>query len=477
MKTGIIDMIIQEPAQFINEFIESINALIQKKNPMHELSRKQRVFLALCIMGILITNKICWTTFQKTFIGKVTVGSLSWMFRCSKIPWSYLLGYAVTLFIQRYGITNGTLCIDDTDKKRSKVTKNIPFVHKLMEKSTGGFYFGQSIVFLILITPIATIPISFGFYLPDPEMSKWKKLDEKLRKKGVAKKERPEKPPKNSKYPTKIEIALNLLTEFVSGFPEIKIKSVVGDALYGTAQFLNQARQILKTEQVISQIRKNQKIRYRGKEISVEEYFQNRKGVAKKLKIRGLETDVVMNGLRVYLSAHECKRFIIALKYQGETEYRYLVASDLSWRMEDIVAAYSLRWLVEVFIQDWKTHEGFNNRTKQSGVEGSSRSLILSLLTDLCLFFHPSQSARLRNKRSAWTAGSLCEKIRKDSLLSVIEYIINSNNPKKRFRELSKVLNQLITLVPSEKHMINRDLGRLEPTPALIYKNKAQSKK
>jgi len=91
-----------------------------------------------------------------------------------------------------------------------------------------------------------------------------------------------------------------------------------------------------------------------------------------------------MNGIRVYLSAHKCKRFIIALKYKGETEYRYLVASDLSWRMEDIVAAYSLRWRIEVFI---------------------------------------------------------------------------------------------ITLVPSEKHMINRDLGRLEPTPALIYKNKAQDTK
>ena len=71
--------------------------------------------------------------------------------------------------------------------------------------------------------------------------------------------------------------------------------------------------------------------------------------------------------------------------------------------------------------------------------------VILSLLTDICLFFHPSQTARLKNKRSAWNAGNLCEKIRKDSLL-----------------------------VPSEKHLINRDLGRLEPTPALIYKNKAQ---
>ena len=50
-------MIIQEPAQFINEFIESINALIQKKNPIHSLSRKQRVFLAFCIMGIIQRHK------------------------------------------------------------------------------------------------------------------------------------------------------------------------------------------------------------------------------------------------------------------------------------------------------------------------------------------------------------------------------------------------------------------------------------
>jgi len=340
MILGRIDMIIQEPAQFINEFIEAINGLIQKKNPGNALSRKQRAFLAFCIMGILITNRICWTTFQKTFIGKVTVGSLSWMFRHSKFPWSYLLGYAVTVIINRYGITNGILCIDDTDKKRSKVTKKIPFVHKLMEKATGGFYFGQSIIFLILITPIATIPISFSFYLPDPEMSQWKKLDDKLRKEGVSKKDRPEEPPKNSNYPTKIEIALNLLTDFASNYPQIHIKSVVGDALYGTAQFLNQARQILQIGQVISQIRKNQKIRYRGKEISVEEYFKNRKGVAKKIKIRGKEIDVVMNGIRVHLSAHNCKRFIIALKYDGETEYRYIVLSGLSWRMENIIAAY-----------------------------------------------------------------------------------------------------------------------------------------
>ena len=41
MKFGRIDMIIQEPAQFINEFIDSINNLSQKKNPGNVLSRKQ----------------------------------------------------------------------------------------------------------------------------------------------------------------------------------------------------------------------------------------------------------------------------------------------------------------------------------------------------------------------------------------------------------------------------------------------------
>jgi len=38
------------------------------------------------------------------------------------------------------------------------------------------------------------------------------------------------------------------------------------------------------------------------------------------------------------------------LKYEGEDEYRYITATDLSWRAIDIVSAYALRWLVEVFI-------------------------------------------------------------------------------------------------------------------------------
>jgi hypothetical protein len=64
---------------------------------------------------------------------------------------------------------------------------------------------------------------------------------------------------------------------------------------------------------------------------------------------------IVGNG-RLYVHAHHTKRFVIALKYEGEDTYRYLITSDLSWRPLDIVQAHTLRWLVEVFVQDWNTH-------------------------------------------------------------------------------------------------------------------------
>jgi len=177
-------MLIQEPASFIDDFVTSINEAIRKEHPSESLSRSQKAFISFCIMAILITNKVCWVSFQKSCVGKYTVASLSWMFRCSKIPWNYLLTMGVKVILTRYNIKYGVLAVDDTDKKRSKVTKKLPFIHKLKDKSTGGYHNGQCLVFLILITPSAKIPISFNFYVPDPAVSSWNKTNEKLKKKG-----------------------------------------------------------------------------------------------------------------------------------------------------------------------------------------------------------------------------------------------------------------------------------------------------
>ena len=177
-----------------------------------------------------------------------------------------------------------------------------------------------------------------------------------------------------------------------------------------------------------------------------------------------------MSSARLYVCAQGKKRFVIALKYAGEEDYRYLLASDLTWRTQDIVQAFTLRWLVEVFVQDWKTYEGWGALTKQPGEEGSSRSLILSLLVDHCLLLHPAQLAQLNHRQPAYTVGSLIQRIKVDSLLTVIRELLDAKDPEQHFQRLADTLAQHFSLAHSEKHLVGRDLGRLEPTPALKYK-------
>ena len=211
---------------------------------------------------------------------------------------------------------------------------------------------GQSIVFLVLITPKITIPVGFAFFLPDPVLSAWRKEDEKLKKKGIPKTQRPVEPKRNENYPTIPEIALKMLEQFKKNYPDIKIKCIFADALYGTEKFLDGASKIFGGIQVISQIRYNQNVRFRNKDISVEKYFTSYPGTEQVMKVRGgKEIKVIVGSARLHVCSHGKKRFVIALKYEGEEEYRYIVASHLSWRTMDIVEAYSLRWLAEVFLK------------------------------------------------------------------------------------------------------------------------------
>jgi hypothetical protein len=160
---------------------------------------------------------------------------------------------------------------------------------------------------------------------------------------------------------------------------------------------------------------------------------------------------------------------VIALRYEGEKDYRYLVASDLTWRTEDIVKAYTLRWLIEVFIRDRKSYEGWNALTKQRGDEGSERTLILSLLTDHCLLLHPEQRQRMNNKLPAITVGSLIEKSKVECLIEFIRKLM-SDDDKHKLDELSDTISKLFRMSPSRKHMVGRDLGNFAPSPSLKYK-------
>ncbi|KOR27729.1 hypothetical protein TI04_12690, partial [Achromatium sp. WMS2] len=57
--------------------------------------------------------------------------------------------------------------------------------------------------------------------------------------------------------------------------------------------------------------------------------------------------------------------------------------------------------------EDWKLYEGWGQMAKQWDEDGSTRSLILSLLLDHALLLHPEQLARLENNLPMCTVGSL----------------------------------------------------------------------
>ena len=85
----------------------------------HCLSRCQRIWLAFCLMGILMTNSIAWQKFERVSLKTYTKQAISKMFRWSKISWDKLLESSVRMILRKYGITNGTLVVDDKDHKRA----------------------------------------------------------------------------------------------------------------------------------------------------------------------------------------------------------------------------------------------------------------------------------------------------------------------------------------------------------------------
>ena len=114
-------MLISEPLPFVKAFIAALNAALQAHRPLGPgLSFAQRHWLGFCLMGILITNTVCWAQFERASLGRYSLAALSWMFRHTKIPWELLLQLSVQVILRRYGITEGGLCLDDSDKKRSK---------------------------------------------------------------------------------------------------------------------------------------------------------------------------------------------------------------------------------------------------------------------------------------------------------------------------------------------------------------------
>lgn len=428
-------MIIEDGLPFINNYVDTINQILCRENK--QLSRLQATWLKFVLSGIILTNTVCWSQFARYSLGGYSISAISWMFRRAKLPWNRLLLVSVKYIILKYKIKSCSLVIDDSDRDRSKNTTKIAKVHKLKDKLTGGYVNGQNIVFLVLVSKEVTIPVGYKFYEPDQKLQAYKREDKRLRAKGVAKKYRPIEPVRSKDYPTKIDLSLELLNDFTTEFPTMKISSISADAAYGTRHFIENAAAITKQKQVITQIKSTQNIivHKNNMTMSVAEFFKNYHGTTTSVQLRGQNKIINFVSCKLKVKSHDATYRVIALKYENEADYRYIIANDASWQAINILQAYALRWLVEVFIQDWKSHEGWNQLAKQPGIDGSIRAIVLSLLCDHALLTHPEQIALFKKQEPACTVGSLREKVLMDSLLAFIQGIIYSDNPQALFNE------------------------------------------
>ena len=166
-------MIIGTPAPCVSACVEAIDEVMHEHSPNHSMSAVQRTWLAFCVTAVLVTHAMCWARCARARLGTYALAALSWMLRHSTIPWDQLFGASVRLILRHHGLRGGSLVLDDTDHPRSTSAKALAPLSTLRDKESGGSGWGQSLVFLLVVTPRLPIPAGFPFSQPAPELSAW----------------------------------------------------------------------------------------------------------------------------------------------------------------------------------------------------------------------------------------------------------------------------------------------------------------
>lgn len=452
------------------QFVSAIDTEL-RTSETQGLSTKQRAWLAAVLTGIIVTASVNWDEFSRRTLGQwgpTVFGSM--LRRISQNLLQGLWWASLRVILRAHGIEEGVLVVDDSDRPRSKNTKEIFAVHKAKDKKTGGYIMAQNIVLLLLVTKKVTIPIGFDFFRPDPGWKAWEKEDKKLKKAGLSKEKRPVRPERNPAFPTRATIAARLMREFKYRFPAIHIKAIDFDAAYLSKFLRAECARIYPQVQVISELRSNQLARAGHKDYKpLSEYFSARplKNVTVILR-GGLEKKIEMTSARLFIKSLGRKIHVIAMRYENESELRYIAAVDMTWRAEDVVKAYSLRWLVEVAFEDWKLYEGFGGKAMQQGVEGARRSLLLSFFADHFLLHHPVQLSLSRAGKPLCTVGALASLIRVDCLITTTTHLMRRPELITPDKDIAAEIRRTIPYYrESSKHMSGRDAFDFGASPSL----------
>ena len=127
-------IISKDSAPFIKDYITALNEILKTRSQGQELSRLQSMWLQFVILGMLVTNSLCWSKFERFGLKEYGQSALCWMFRKSSIVWEFLLQASVIYVLSSYGVKTGTLVIDDSDRERSKNVTQIGMAHKIKDK-------------------------------------------------------------------------------------------------------------------------------------------------------------------------------------------------------------------------------------------------------------------------------------------------------------------------------------------------------
>ena len=203
-------MVMGTPAPCGRACVDTVDEAIREQRPSHGMSTMPRTWRACCVPAVLVTHAIGWARCARASLGTDALAALSWMFRPRKSPWDERLGASVRVILRHDGLTCGSLVLDDTNHKRSKSAKTLAHRDKLRDQESGGYVWGQSLRFRLVVTPTIPLPVGLTCDQPAPELSAWYQPEKALKQPGVPPQPRPPPPPPHPRYLTTQALALRL---------------------------------------------------------------------------------------------------------------------------------------------------------------------------------------------------------------------------------------------------------------------------
>ena len=94
-------IITKDSAPFIQDYITSLNEILKSHSQGQELSMLQSMWLQFVILGMLVTNSLCWSKFERFGLQEYGKSALCWMFRQKTIALSTrtYITYSLSIFV------------------------------------------------------------------------------------------------------------------------------------------------------------------------------------------------------------------------------------------------------------------------------------------------------------------------------------------------------------------------------------------